>query len=390
MADIFLSILSVLLCGWLVFEGLYCFYLAFLAAWGLCAGTSISSDERHPFFAIVIPAHNEEKNLLRLLHSLDRTGYLRNRLSVVVVADHCGDATATVAEEMGAAVLLREHGMPGKAFALAEAMEHVRKRCPEASAVAVFDADNLVDPGFFTEMAGYLAAGYRVIQANVGIANPDDSVFTRLNTMNYAVTNRFKELARSRMGLTCRLRGHGMVFSTEVLDRLSWRKESKVEDQEMLLEIVSLHMRVVWAHGARVQSVIPAGMDAAVIQRKRWAGAVKSGITARALRTLFPRVFSGDMAALDLLVDFFMPSYSMLIAGAMTGLLLSMATGVDVPFLVPGYGIVLVFFALYYLLAAYLERLPPAYALSVLAAPVFILWRAGIFFRSLLWRGEWR
>ncbi len=54
-------------------------------------------DEDLPNFAILIPAHNEEVLLGKLLDSLYELNYPRERYTVYVVADNCTDSTATLA-----------------------------------------------------------------------------------------------------------------------------------------------------------------------------------------------------------------------------------------------------------------------------------------------------
>src|SRR5439155_13441466 len=50
-----------------------------------------------PTFAVIVPAHNEAILLGRLLESLARLRYPKERYSVYVVADNCQDGTAALA-----------------------------------------------------------------------------------------------------------------------------------------------------------------------------------------------------------------------------------------------------------------------------------------------------
>src|SRR5215471_6383335 len=50
-------------------------------------------------FAVLVPAHNEEVLIGRLLHSLALLDYPRERLDICVVADNCSDSTAAIARE---------------------------------------------------------------------------------------------------------------------------------------------------------------------------------------------------------------------------------------------------------------------------------------------------
>ena len=52
-----------------------------------------------------IPAHNEEKNLLRLLSSIEKQKYPKNKVKIIVVNDSSTDKTASIAKRYGAKVI---------------------------------------------------------------------------------------------------------------------------------------------------------------------------------------------------------------------------------------------------------------------------------------------
>ena len=54
--------------------------------------------------AVIVPAHNEAKNIGRALHSLMSCERPKNGVRFVVVADNCSDDTADRARDAGAAV----------------------------------------------------------------------------------------------------------------------------------------------------------------------------------------------------------------------------------------------------------------------------------------------
>src|SRR5699024_1165964 len=70
-------------------------------------------------FAIVIPAHNEEKFISKTLYSLFALVYPKNLYDLIVVADNCSDNTAQVARSLGATVIERNNNQKrGKGYAL--------------------------------------------------------------------------------------------------------------------------------------------------------------------------------------------------------------------------------------------------------------------------------
>src|SRR5918912_609980 len=76
------------------------------------------SSPRHRF-AILVPAHNEEQLLPRLLRSINALDFPRALYDTHVVADNCSDRTAAVAAAAGAIAHERHDAhLRGKGYAL--------------------------------------------------------------------------------------------------------------------------------------------------------------------------------------------------------------------------------------------------------------------------------
>src|SRR5947209_5677583 len=70
-------------------------------------------------FAVLVPAHNEEALIGRLLDSIAQVDYPRDRFDVCVVADNCTDETAALSRSRGAQVYERhDERERAKGFAL--------------------------------------------------------------------------------------------------------------------------------------------------------------------------------------------------------------------------------------------------------------------------------
>lgn len=353
-------------------------YQAVLARWGWSVRKGPPPGDATRF-AVLIPAHDEEAALGALLASLRAVDYPPSQLFVLVVADHCGDGTARVARAGDVACLERAAGARGKAAALRDGLVWLDSQRPGwADGVAFFDADNVVDAAFFRHAAGQLAAGTPVVQGHVGIANRDVTLFARLNYINAMVENRFKELARSQAGLTCQLRGHGMVFRRDLLQRVAWQADSMTEDKGMVVRLVLEGRRVVWDDRARVESVLPENTREAAAQRRRWAGG-KAAVARSSTGALWRRWReTGDPVAFDLMVDFLMPSHAVQLTLVFAAVALSAAlVGLRSWVFLAALALVPAYLAYFYL-ANLRAGVPGRFFLSVFAAPIYILWRTWI------------
>ncbi len=365
-------------------------YQAIRGCWGLRAPVPLSPrQDKH--FGVLVPAHNEEGVLQPLFDSLSQLQYPREQLQILFLADHCTDATVAEIRAAGFACLDRQSGARGKTASLAEGIDKLLSQ-PGAllDAVAFFDADNLVDPLFFQQAAAGLHQGHAVLQGRVGVHNWQATLFSRLNYMNAVVENRLEELARSQAGLSCNLRGHGMVFRRDVLETLKWHSDTLVEDQEMLVRLVCSGRRVHWLEHARAASVLPQTAREAAAQRRRWAGG-RSAIMGRSIRALWQRATgSRDRTALHLLIDFLLPSHAVQLS--------LLFAAIVVAALVCGLGswqFILAFallpaYLLYFVVGNVLSGVPARTFLDILWAPAFIAWRTWIYLSSLGGAKRWR
>jgi len=364
-------------------------YLLLLAFWGIKV-KQIQANVPAYRFKILIAAHNEEHSLDGLMHSIKNAHYPQELIQTQFIADHCDDRTVAVIREQGFAVIDRQQGQRGKSASIAEAMNNLIPQLDEErDVVLIFDADNLIDAEFFNEISKVLASGADVVQGNTGIHNRYATLFTKLNHVNFAVTNRFKELARSQAGLTCRLRGHGMAFRPSLIKQLNWQAGTLVEDQEMVLQLVLKGQRVIWAHRAQVNSIIPDSPKEAAAQRKRWAGG-KSELTQNATRVLFNKARKDrSLIAFDLMMDYLMPSYAIQLG------LIMLSTVAAWFFLGEGHCLTCAFtlltiaFLSYYFIASLLEKVPVMVFATFLLSPFFIFWRVWIFISSLSGAKSW-
>jgi cellulose synthase/poly-beta-1,6-N-acetylglucosamine synthase-like glycosyltransferase len=221
-------------------------------------------------FAVVIPAHNEELLLPRLLQSLKNQDYDRERFSVIVVADNCTDATAAIAKERGAVVLERnDRRHAGKGHAIRFALENADQHAVDAC--LIIDADSIAAPDLLTQLNLLLLEGKAVIQCYNGLANPDDSWFTRLLDVSRTMGNEVYHPAKQKLGLSSYLMGNGMCFAKEVLAQYGWNAFSVGEDWEYYAKLIHRGETIAFARNARVYHRESSTLKQATSQRMRWS-----------------------------------------------------------------------------------------------------------------------
>lgn len=252
-----------------VFFTLYYFLLAFF---GLFQATKKIDSVPEKSFAILVAAHNEENVIGQLVENFHIMDYPQNLYDIFVIADNCSDQTAKVARNSGAFVFERfDPSQRGKGYAMEWGFFQLFSLPKQYDAVAVFDADNLVDPKFFKVMNNHLLKGETVIQGYLDAKNPTDTWVAGTFAICFWVVDHIWHLAKYNIGLSSCLGGTGMVISTDLLKRHGWGATCLTEDLEFTMKCLADGIPTSWAHDAIVYDEKPLTFMQSWNQRKRWA-----------------------------------------------------------------------------------------------------------------------
>ncbi len=224
----------------------------------------------HRFMAI-IPAHNEEAVVGNLIESLKAQTYNKELYDIYVIADNCTDNTAKVAREAGAIVYERfDETKKTKGYALNWFLQQKIKEDAPYDAFFVFDADNIVDKNFITNMNRKLCQGEDVVQGYRDIKNPSDNWITAGYAIFYWQMHRFYHLARYNLGLSPLLNGTGFMVKFDVIKPQGWNTKTLTEDIEFSLKRIIKGKKLGWATDAIVYDEQPTGFKQSWSQRSRW------------------------------------------------------------------------------------------------------------------------
>jgi len=219
-------------------------------------------------FAVVIPAHNEEKVIGSSVRSILSSNYPKQLIKIFVIADNCTDNTAKIARSAGAAVIERfNNKQRGKQYALNWAFKKIK--LSNYDAFCVLDADNHVHPDYFNEIDALYQQGHMVIQGYVDTKNPGDSWVTA----NYAYMFWYLcrvQLSRKLLGFSAWLAGTGFCISTDILKRLGWNVQTLCDDIEYTAQLLIAGERVTFAPNAIFYDEKPITFKDSIKQRVRW------------------------------------------------------------------------------------------------------------------------
>lgn len=339
-----------------------------------------------PRFDMVVPAHDEEQGIATTVRALLAVDWPTDARRVLVVADNCSDETAKVARQAGATVIERhdEHRR-GKGYALEFAFARSRED-GFARAVVVVDADTRVSANLLRAFAPRLATGAAALQAYYGVSNAEAGWRPRLMSIALALFHGVRSLARERLSLSCGLRGNGMCFTHELLDRVPYNAFSIVEDVEYGIRLGEAGIRVHYVAEAEVLGEMVTSEKASRSQRQRWEGGRKALSRAEGWRLLSRALAAKDKVLLDLAADLLVPPLARIAAACALGL------GATFLFHAPLarglFGYASLCLGAYVARGWMLSGTGARGLLDLALAPAYIAWKAALALRPSS-RGEW-
>jgi cellulose synthase/poly-beta-1,6-N-acetylglucosamine synthase-like glycosyltransferase len=344
-------------------------------------------------YMLLIPAHNEQAVIGRMLESVKKANYDSNLFKVMVIADNCTDNTAEIAAEHKIEALIREEpARRGKGFAIEWALRKID--LDDFDAVVIADADNLIDPAFFHGLNEVIAAGGEAIQCNNCLANPEETSFTKIIHLSRTINNELYHHAKHKLGLSAYLMGNGMCFTTRILKKYGWGAGTIAEDYEYYAKLVEHNILIGFAANARLFHQESRGVRHATNQRLRWSSGrfqvarlFGIGLLKKGLREKNFRIVDASFALI-------LPNLSLMVNMTfVTMLLLVLLYPVyPMPFLVYLSTLLLFLEFAYFLAGVYLTKMSIwKFACALAYSPVFLLWKGGIDIIGILGRkiGQW-
>jgi cellulose synthase/poly-beta-1,6-N-acetylglucosamine synthase-like glycosyltransferase len=342
-------------------------------------------------FGVIIPAYNEELFLGRLLRSINRQKYPIDMFKAIVVADNSTDRTAQVGLENNAIVLERfDRQRHGKGYAIRHALERID--LDQYDAIFIIDADSIIGSDVLERLNQVILGGSHVIQCYNGVANPDESWFTRLLDVSRTIGNEILQPAKEKLGLSSCLMGNGMCFSKKILLKYGWEAFTVGEDWEYYARLIEEGETVAFAHKARVYHQESSSLRQATSQRIRWSSGRFAIAWKYGFRILFRGLIEGNIRKIDASFPLIFPNPSLGMNITIAGFVLSLLLPIEMN----KYGFILWFsslallqFVIFIIGIMYTHnKLKKFYSLFV--APLFLFWKMGIDFFAALGFGRKR
>lgn len=227
-------------------------------------------------YAAFISARNEEGVIGELIDSLKKQKYPKELFDIYVLADNCTDHTAEAARCHGANVFERQDKeQVGKGYAL----DYLYKKVVEFKgddyydAFMVFDADNIVEEHFVSEMNKTFDTGkYDAITCYRNSKNFGSTWLSAAYSIWFLREARYVNYPRSLLGTTCMISGTGFLVSGKIMKKNGgWPYHLLTEDIQFSVNCALDKNMIGYCDRAMVYDEQPTTWKQSFKQRLRWS-----------------------------------------------------------------------------------------------------------------------
>ena len=248
-------------------------------------------------YGVIICARNESAVIGDLIASLKQQKYPQQLLDIYVVADNCTDNTAQIARQAGAFVYERFNKVQiGKGYAMDYFFRRLMKqnKLDQYAGFFVFDADNLVDPNFVSEMNNTFTSGeYSAITSYRNSKNFASNWISAGYAIWFLRESRFLNFPRQLLGTNCAISGTGFLLSTKAVQQHGgWPFHLLTEDIEFSVNCAIEGQRIGYCDRAVIYDEQPTRFSQSWAQRLRWSKGFYQ-VDAKYALSLTKRCFSG-------------------------------------------------------------------------------------------------
>jgi len=333
---------------------------------------------------VLIPAHNEEALLPKLLESIRGQTFSGALGRVLVVADHCSDATAEIARRWGADVLERGTGPRGKPAAVRDGLAYLTAAGSPGDAVLFVDSDCTISPNFLEHASAGLAAGYQVLQSVYILEEDGEAGLGNSVRLGFLLKNLLRPTGLAALHLPVQLFGAGMVFRREILGQITFG-DYLAEDVQISHRLLAVGIYPHFIADARVVSPAVHDQEAITKQRLRWEGG-QFEIWKSIPPLAFKLAIRARLRGLIVLLDWAAPPLAMAVMGWMflTAITVVLALLHWAPLATLAVPVVpAIFLALYLVVGALSAGGPRALLQIVTTAPKFLFWKLALYANML-------
>lgn len=203
-----------------------------------CKKVTFKPAEKQNKIAVLLPAHNEEKIIKRLITDLQNQDYPKDRYDIIVIAHNCTDKTKQIALSCGANVFECKTPEKLKGYALKNAIAEYIKPKYDYNFYVVLDADCRVATNYLTEMNNAYDSGVDIARSYLGGTNTFANTISQVSTLYDIRDGRLTARVREKLRMNVQLVGASFLMSRKLLEDFGGfpSSDSLTEDADLMVK----------------------------------------------------------------------------------------------------------------------------------------------------------
>jgi cellulose synthase/poly-beta-1,6-N-acetylglucosamine synthase-like glycosyltransferase len=221
-------------------------------------------DGRPRHYAAIVTAHQITRFVPPLVDSLRKQTH--PHVYICVVADDCQPEPALDFGAANVQVLYPQPPLHSKVQSIAYALAHLPA---QPDAVTVFDADNLVHPGYFAEVDRFFQGSFLAVMGHVKAKKPH-SDYAQLDSAGEILNSFLFRKASMALGVTANVDGKGLTVDYQVYKSIEYQHLLGGFDKKVQADLALKVPQVAYADHAYVYDEKIPDAGALRKQRTRW------------------------------------------------------------------------------------------------------------------------
>lgn len=262
--------------------------------------------------SILVPAYNEEDDILNTLTSLAAVNY-EGQINIIIINNNSTDHTADNCQQFidsypqtNKRFMLIDEAKAGKNFALNSGLKLV-----DTKLVMTIDADTVLHPDSITYIVSKINSEVNVgaVAGCILVGNPKQNMMTRIQDWDYFISINAIKRCQGEYRSTLVAQGAFSIYQTNLVKEIGGWRDSIGEDIVLSWDILKLNQKVLFEPLAISYTKVPSTVPSFLKQRARWARGM-----IEAIKQIRPwqqgNYLSKFISSLDLLIPYVDFSYT--------------------------------------------------------------------------------
>ena len=223
-------------------------------------------------FCILIPARDESRVINNIINSIKNQSIKVDLSNVYVIVEDINDPTINICKENNINFFVRKKlDLKSKGYALMEVIEYLYENIKSYDLYFIFDADNILDKDYISNMLSMYNMGYDVVTGYRKSSNINTNVITSSSALTFSLINDLlneNKVARNR---SITISGTGYFISSEIINKFkSFPFHLMTEDYELSMYLSMNDYNTFYNKEAIFYDEQPTKFSTSIKQRIRW------------------------------------------------------------------------------------------------------------------------